>query len=113
MQLQNKYYEFIRTGTKRIELRLFDEKRQKIQLGNEIVFMNNSDDSERIHVRVIGLLRYKSFEELFSDFDIDILADRSMTKEELMSDLSEFYPIEKQEKYGVLGIRFELVEVWS
>ena len=32
MELQNAYYNFILKGTKRIELRLFDEKRQKIKL---------------------------------------------------------------------------------
>lgn len=29
MKLQQKYYDFIKRGTKRIEIRLFDEKRQK------------------------------------------------------------------------------------
>ncbi len=40
LNLQDKYFDFIKTGTKRIELRLFDEKRQKIQLGDTIEFAN-------------------------------------------------------------------------
>ena len=46
---------------------------------------------------------------MFKDFDIAVLADSSMTKEELLKVLEEFYPKEKQEKYGVLGIRIELI----
>ena len=57
---------------------------------------------------VVGLLRYKSFKELFEDFDMSLIADRSMTKEELLKVLEEFYTVEKQEEFGVLGIRIEL-----
>ena len=46
---------------------------------------------------------------MFNDFDISILSDNSMSKEELLADLEKFYTKEKQQKYGVLGIRFEIV----
>ncbi|MDO4611605.1 MAG: ASCH domain-containing protein [Candidatus Saccharibacteria bacterium] len=107
MNLQPKYYDFILHGTKRIELRLYDEKRQKIQLGDVIEF--NKSETEKFKTKVTGLLRYESFEKLFSDFDISILADVSMTKEELLNVLGEFYIEEKQAKFGVLGIRLELI----
>ena len=58
-------------------------------------------------VKVIGLLRYKSFTDLFNDFNIEDLADSSMTKEELLNVLQEFYTIEKQNEFGVLGIRIK------
>ena len=45
---------------------------------------------------------------MFKDFDISMLADKSMTKEELLNVLETFYTKEKQEKYGVLGIRLKL-----
>lgn len=106
MNLQQKYFNFIKDGTKRIELRLFDEKRQKIQLNDIIEFDNGNN--EKIITKVIGLLRYQSFQELFNDFDISLLADASMTKTELQNALEEFYTPEKQAKYGVLGIRLEL-----
>lgn len=107
MNLQPKYFDFIKNGTKRIELRLFDEKRQKIQLGDIIEFSKSETDS--LKAEVIGLLRYKTFDDLFEDFDISILADKSMTKEELLSVLSEFYTPEKQAEYGILGIRLKIL----
>ncbi len=36
MKLQDKYYNYILNGTKRIELRLYDEKRQQIKIGDII-----------------------------------------------------------------------------
>ena len=39
MKLRPKYFDCIKNGTKRIELRLNDEKRSIIQLGDEIEFL--------------------------------------------------------------------------
>ena len=107
MNLQPRYFDFIKDGTKRIELRLFDEKRQQIQLGDIIEFTKSEDD--KFKAEVIGLLRYNSFNDLFEDFDISVLADESMTKQELLGVLSEFYTPEKQAEFGVLGIRLKLL----
>ncbi len=105
MNLQDKYFDFIKNGTKRIELRLNDEKRQRIEISDLIEFSNEKD---KFTAKVVGLLKYQDFKTLFNDFEIEILADKTMTKEELLDVLSEFYTPEKQEKFGVLGIRVEL-----
>ena len=97
----------MKDGTKRIELRLYDEKRSQIELGDGIEFAKSEDD--KLKAEVIGLLRYNSFKELFEDFDISMLADVSMAKEELLEVLGEFYTPEKQAKYGVLGIRLRML----
>ena len=68
MKLQPKYYDYILTGTKRIEIRLNDEKRQLINVGDKITFENRSD-GEKIQVKVLGLHKYPSFEELYNHFD--------------------------------------------
>lgn len=109
MKLQPKYYNFILNGTKRIEIRLYDEKRQQIKIGDVIKFLKEPELNDSFNAKVVGLLRYNSFEEMFKDFDISILSDESMTKDELISVLEQFYTKEKQEKYGVLGIRIELI----
>ena len=107
MELQNAYYNYMLKGTKRIELRLYDEKRKNIKIG-DIITITNAQTNEEFEVKVVGLLQYSSFKEMVNDFDIEILADKSMTKEELMNELEKFYPIEKQKQYNVLGIRIEL-----
>lgn len=110
MKLQPEYYNFILNGTKRIEIRLYDEKRQSIKLGDTIKFLKEPELSESFNAKVTGLLRYNSFKDMFKDFDISILSDKSMTKEELIKVLEQFYTKEKQEQYGVLGIRVELID---
>ena len=109
MKLQPEYFNFILNGTKRIEIRLNDEKRQKIKLGDKIKFLKEPDLTESFEAKVVELLKYDSFETLFKDYDISILSDKSMTKEELKFTLEKFYSKEKQQQYGVLGIRIELI----
>lgn len=105
IKITTEVFDFIKDGTKRIELRLFDEKRQQININDIIEFKREPEQIDSLKVKVIGLLRYRSFEDLFEDFPIEILADSSMTKAELLNALEEFYTPEKQEKYGVLGIK--------
>lgn len=109
LKLQQKYFDYINNGTKRIELRLYDEKRQKINIGDTIIFQKEPELEIIMKVKVIGILRYNTFEDLFKDFDIEMLADRSMSKQELLNVLEEFYTPEKQEQYGVVGIRIEII----
>ena len=109
LKLQPKYFDYINNGTKRIELRLYDDKRQKINVGDTIIFRREPELEITMKVKVIGLLRYNTFEDLFNDFDIEVLADASMTKQELLDVLEEFYTPEKQKQYGVLGIRIEKI----
>ena len=108
MELQTQFFNYIKTGTKRIECRLYDEKRQKIQLGDVIEFHNPKD--EIVAVKVLGLLRYKTFKEMFEDYDISLLADKSITKEQLIKALEKYYDADKQAKFGVIGFRFEILK---
>lgn len=108
MNLQDRYYRYILHGTKRIELRLNDTKRQQIHIGDIITFSDSQKHS--FQARVKGLLHYQTFAELFEDFDIELLADKSMTKPELLSVLSGFYTPELQNQHGVLGILLEILK---
>ena len=109
LKLQPRYYEYILNGSKDIEIRLYDEKRQKINIGDIIILKKEPELNENFKVKVVGLLRYENFDRLFEDFTIDRLADKSMEKSELLEELEKFYTKEKQKEYGVLGIRIEKV----
>ena len=106
MNLQPRYFDYIKNSTKRIELRLNDEKRRQLQLGDTLVFTN--PEGESLSTKITGLLHYQDFVSLFQDFPIELLSDATMSKTELLNVLNEFYPAEKQRYYGVLGIRIEL-----
>ena len=109
MQLQPAPFEMIRNGTKTIELRLFDEKRKKIQIGDTILFTNTAS-KETIRVKVLELLVFDSFETLYNQLP---LLDCGYTKDDVDTaspdDMNAYYPKEMQQEYGVVGIRVALL----
>ena len=109
MKLQKEYYNYIKNGTKRIEIRLYDEKRQKLKLGDIIKFHLLDNENEYIEVKVIGLLRYKDIETLINNHDMSLLTKENMPKIELINIFNNIYSKEEQTKYGVLGILFEII----
>ena len=55
LRLATEPYDAIVSGKKTIESRLYDEKRQKIQIGDQIIFTNREDPSQTATVKVAGL----------------------------------------------------------
>lgn len=105
MKLQPQYYNYIKNGTKEYEIRLNDEKRKKIKKGDFIQFQEEPLLEEKIIVKVDDVLHYDNFNKLLNDINIELLADSSVTKEKLNNALEKFYPIEEQNKYGVVAIK--------
>lgn len=110
MKLNSKYFEYMKNGTKRVEIRLNDEKRRDIQIGDEIIFKKEPELTNEIHTKIIDLKIKKSFKELINFLDISQYADKSESEEQFLKDLYKFYTKEKEEKYGVIGIEIKLEE---
>lgn len=108
MRLNEKPFNNINKGIKKIELRLFDEKREKINLNDFIVFKNISDSTQTLKVKVVGLLRYNTFEDLFKDVDYNICGPANSLSEKLIN-IHTIYSKEEEKKYGILAIHVEKV----
>ena len=110
MKLHSSPFEMIKSGQKTIELRLFDEKRRQIQPGDTIVFTNTAT-GEALTAEVVKLHRFKSFEELYKALP---LLKCGYTKEDVdtahPADMEQYYSVEEQEKYGVVGIEISLLK---
>lgn len=102
MNLNNRPFKSIKEGTKTIELRLNDEKRSLLKVGDEIEFTNR-DTNEKLSVDIINLHKYPSFEELYKHFD---KVEMGYNKDDIAEpkDMEAYYSKEEQDKYGVLGI---------
>ena len=57
LKLKPKYFNYINRGTKRIELRLYDEKRKKINIGDTIIFQKEPElDITNYFVNLVGVV---------------------------------------------------------
>lgn len=105
MNLDFEPFKLIKDGTKTIELRLNDEKRQLINVGDLIEFTNR-DTLEKMRLEVVELYKYPNFEELYKHFN---KIEMGYKEDEVANflDMEQYYSREEQKKYGVLGIRLE------
>lgn len=101
----------IADGNKTIELRLNDEKRQRINVEDTVVF-NCSSTKDIITAQISGLHKFSNFKELYNALPLEKCG---YTVAELdtahYTDMEQYYNKEQLEKYGALGI--ELYNVSS
>lgn len=110
MKLKQDPFEKIKNGSKTIELRLFDEKRQHVQIGDFIEFSLMNNPNEKIQTRVIVLHHFDSFLELYGNLPKEKLGYK--TGETLEPNyMDAYYSREEQEKYGVVGIEIRLTDL--
>lgn len=103
MKLNDSPFERIKNGTKTIEFRLYDEKRQQVKIGDKIEFSKLPDLQEKLIVDVIDLYREDTFENLFRKLYSD--EEEIIQKTETMHTI---YSPEKEQQYGILGIKIKI-----
>ena len=103
MKLNESPFEMIKNGTKTIEFRLYDEKRQGVKIGDKIEFSKLPDLQEKLLVDVLELYQEDTFDRLFRKL--------SFNEEEVIRKtraMHEIYSPEKEQQYGVLGIKIKI-----
>lgn len=107
MYLNDRPFNRIKAGIKTIELRLNDEKRQLLR-ENDLIEFTNRETLEDIIVEIEGLYKYPNFEELYKHFD---KISMGYDKDDIANpeDMEQYYSKDKQNKYGVVGIKVKIV----
>ena len=114
MRLDPKPFELIKSGKKTVELRLYDEKRQRLNKGDDIIFINNADENEKIAVTVNDLHIYTSFSELFTVIDPELCGyAQGTTVETAVIEMRKYYSEELESSYGVIGIKLSKTKLES
>lgn len=110
MNLQERPYHMIASGKKNFELRLLDEKRKMIGIGDTIIFKNAENDNATLRCVVRNLHVFASFEELYRALPLDQCG--YLLKEvphASAKDMEQYYTVQEQAQYGVIGIEIALI----
>ena len=108
MKLWNSPFKLIKKETKTIELRLNDEKRSLINVGDLIEF-TNVETKEVITCKVLNLYKYPDFTTLYKYHN---KTKMGYEENEIANpaDMEQYYQKEDIKKYGVLAIEIELIK---
>ena len=102
MKLNPGPFEKITNGSKVIEIRLNDEKRRLLKIGDAIEFQLMNDETKKILTKIKDLSIFPSFKETFSAFPPHEYG--SSSQDEYVK-MYEIYSPEEEKRFGVLAIR--------
>lgn len=98
-------------GLKTVELRLYDEKRRLVKVGDTVEFSCRAESTRTLIAEVTALHRFDSFKELYEALPLEkcgYSSDDIRTADS--SDMLKYYSEEEQQRYGVVGIELKVVE---
>ncbi|MBO8175292.1 MAG: ASCH domain-containing protein [Thermococcus sp.] len=105
MNINQKYIWFIKNGKKKIEVRLYDEKRRRLKRG-DIILVNNGD----LKLKVKDIRTYNSFRELLLKEGFKNVIPMASSLEEALRELYNIYSPEEEKKWGVVAIEIEPIQ---
>ncbi len=103
MKLKSEPFCKIKSGSKTIELRLNDEKRQQVQVGDFIEFSMMEDASQKLTAKVTALHHFDSFAEMYGNLPkekIGYAADETPNP----NHMDAYYPREKRHSTVCWGL---------
>ena len=110
MKLMQEPFNKIKNQTKTIEVRLYDEKRQQVQVGDFIEFSLMDNAKVKLQVVVTNLYRFSSFDELYKNLSKEKLG--YLPNEIIDANcMNIYYSTEKQSMYDAFAIEFRLTDL--
>ncbi len=103
MKLDKAPFKAVKDGEKCIEMRLYDEKRRAISVGDEIEF-TCTDGGARLSATVGALYVFKDFKELYSALPASDIGYKGREDSADYRDMYAYYSREKIDECGVVGI---------
>ncbi|MBQ8425832.1 MAG: ASCH domain-containing protein [Clostridia bacterium] len=108
MKLREIYFNKIKDGEKIYEIRLNDEKRKLISIGDTLTFLKEPNHTETLETIVEELIHYNSFEEMTNSLDPYEIGFDNEEKQSIIDIYHSFYSTEEENKYGVLAIKVKV-----
>ncbi len=106
MHLHGEPFRLIKSGSKTIEIRLNDEKRQLLKVGDEIILESRESSGEAIRVRVIALEYHKTFKDAFYAY---LPTAYGATSQDDYIDMYQYYSKDDEVAQGAVAIRVLVV----
>lgn len=120
MHMNSAMFDAVKAGTKTIEVRLFDEKRKLIDVGDYIEFRRVGNEDDRIKKRVANMFLNKTFKKIFEKSMFDEQGEwvreytpeqfgspKDCTTDEYVEAMYRIYGRAEEEKYGAIAFILE------
>lgn len=110
MKLRTEYFNLVKNGDKEYEVRLNDEKRRLINVGDVITFKREPELKDSVNVKVKDLLYFNSFKAMAETLPLSKVGFAGKSIQETVDTYHQFYSLEDEKRYGVVAIKVEVLK---
>ncbi|WP_096189612.1 ASCH domain-containing protein [Evansella halocellulosilytica] len=110
MRLFDEPFQAMKSGKKTVEVRLNDEKRRNVEVGDQIQFSKLPEGDESLNVEIIALDRYGTFREMYEAIPAGKFAAEERTIDEMVMRTYDIYSKEQEQMWGTLAISVKLLK---
>jgi len=111
VHLHPEVFDIVLQGKKNVEVRVNDEKRRQLKVGDTLLFLKRPDDVEKIRVKITKLVLFPNFVEVVHHYSMERIYLGNTTEEEYLNIMNQFYKEEDVLKNGVVAIEFEMQSI--
>ncbi|MBQ7351785.1 MAG: ASCH domain-containing protein [Clostridia bacterium] len=109
MKLKPEFFDQVKSGKKIYEVRLHDEKRQKIGVGDSIIFKKMPELIDGVIVKVVDVKRFETFEQMAMTLSLSSVGFDNKNAAQVARFYRTIYSKEDEKKYGVVAFKMELI----
>ena len=110
MGLYESPFNSIKSGRKKVEVRLNDEKRRELRIGDTIKFTKVPESNESLTVKIVQLREFPSFTEMYRSIPASELNAVGGSIDEMVERTYRIYTPEKENEWGTVAITIKLIE---
>ena len=109
MLIKPEYFELVKEGIKKYEVRTNDERRKNMHVGDYIKLIKEPEKVETLMLQITRKIEYPNFTELYDSLPKKDVGFEGRTTESIVNELRRFYSEEVENQLGVVAIEVAIV----
>ena len=110
MKIKPEYYELVKEGTKKYEVRTNDDRRKQMKIGDYILLMKEPELEERLLLEIINKIEYPNFTVLYDSLPKKDVGFEGRETADIVQELRRFYTEEQENQIGTVAIEVAVIK---
>ncbi len=109
MLIKPEYFELVKAGVKKYEVRTNDERRKNMHIGDYIKLIKEPELEETLMLEIVNKIEFPNFTVLYDSLPKRDVGFEGRTTESIVSELRRFYSEEVENNLGTVAIEVAVV----
>ena len=109
MLIKPEYFELVKAGIKKYEVRTNDERRKNMHVGDFIKLIKEPELEETLMLEIVNKIEYPNFTALYDSLPKKDVGFEGRTTESIVGELRRFYSEELENQLGAVAIEVAVV----